>query len=66
MVTELGDAAVARGWRKLAADAVAPRFGASSLPLTEKQTRTLLGLGFLALTISHLTHTVRAGLVKSS
>ena len=58
-VQQLGHSATSSGWRKKLADAVAPRVGESSLPLRERQVRTLLGLLLLASSIKYVVKTVR-------
>ena len=55
---ELGEAAVAQGWRKQAADALAPRVGRSRLPLRERQVRVVLGLALFAISLKYLGGTL--------
>ena len=55
---KLGEAGTGHGWRKQVADrATAPL--ASRLPLGTREARALLGLGFLALSLSYLFRTFR-------
>jgi hypothetical protein len=56
---DLGEAAAASGWRAKVAEAVARRVDASPVPLSGRQVRAGLGLGFLALSIRHVVETIR-------
>ena len=55
---KLGEAGTGHGWRKQVADRATDPL-ASRLPLGMRETRALLGLGFLALSLSYLVRTVR-------
>ena len=57
VVKDIGEAAVANGWRKKAADTLAPRLARSPLPGRERDMRALLGLAFLALSVKYLAGT---------
>lgn len=57
-VQELGEAAVASGWRKKAADKLAPPLARSPLPIRERQARVVLGLAFLGITVKYLAGTL--------
>ena len=58
-IGDLGVSAAAAGWRGKLTDAVAARLGASSFPLSERQVRAALGFAFLALSVRHVTETIR-------
>lgn len=60
-VKALGRAAVAEGWRRKAAERVAPRVD-SSAPLSGDEARAALGLAFLALSCSYLLKTLLGGI----
>lgn len=57
----LGEAAVAAGWRRKAADVITPRV-AGSAPLSGGDTRSLLGLLFLAMSAAYLVKTLLTAL----
>ena len=58
MLREVGEAAVAAGWRKKAADAVAPRVARSPLPVGESAARAVVGFVLLGLTLKYLVATM--------
>lgn len=60
-VRELGEASVASGWRRTAAEKVAPRV-AGSAPVSGEEVRAALGLAFLALSGSYVLKTVLTAL----
>ncbi len=51
---EIGHSATSSGWRRRAADAIAPR-----LPVAERWARTALGLLFLASSIRYVVKSIR-------
>jgi hypothetical protein len=53
-VHRLGHSAASQGWRKRAADVVAPR-----LPIANERARELLGLLFFALSVKYVVSTLR-------
>jgi hypothetical protein len=55
---KLGEAGAGHGWRKQVADHASDPL-ASRLPLGSREMRALLGLGFLALSLSYLVRTFR-------
>jgi hypothetical protein len=57
-VREVGEAAVAAGWRKKAADTVAPSVGRSRLPIRERDARALLGLVLFGLSVKYVAGTI--------
>lgn len=58
VVKDVGEAAVAAGWRKKAADALAPRVAESPLPLRERDARVAIGLVLLALSVKYVAATI--------
>ena len=64
-VRALGQAAVAGGWRRKAAERVAPRVADSAAPLSGTEARAALGLAFLAMSGSYLVRTVRDGMQRA-
>lgn len=59
-VSALGQAAVAEGWRRKAAERVAPRV-ADTAPVTGTEVGAALGLAFLAMSTSYLLKSLRDG-----
>jgi hypothetical protein len=55
---KLGEAATGHGWRKQVADAATSPL-AERLPVGRRETRALLGLGFIALSLAYLVRTIR-------
>jgi hypothetical protein len=53
-IHSLGHSATSSGWRKKAADVVAPR-----VPLDDRWVRTALGLFFLASSLAYVVKTIR-------
>jgi hypothetical protein len=64
-VREVGEAAVAAGWRKKAADAVAPRVGRSPLPVRERDARAAVGLILFAMSAKYLWATISRARARS-
>lgn len=64
-VREMGEAAVAAGWRKKAADTVAPRVGRSPLPVRERDVRAALGLVLFALSVKYVAGTISRARARS-
>lgn len=59
-LSDLGASAAASGWRAKVTGAVARRLDSSPVPLNERQVRTALGFGFLALSVRHVAEDVPA------
>lgn len=55
---KLGEAGAGHGWRKQVAERAAEPL-AARLPLGSRELRALLGLGFLALSLSYVIRTAR-------
>ena len=64
-VKEVGEAAVAAGWRKKAADTVAPRIGRSPLPVRERQARAAIGLVLFGLSVKYVAGTISRARARS-